>query len=80
MLNVHIAKVDKVLFSGEALSVTVPTKEGELTILEHHMPLCSVTKDGRITIHQKDDSTTTFFDVTTSGILEVTGQKLSVLL
>ncbi len=80
MLQVHIAKVDKVLFSGEALSVTVPTKEGELTVLEHHMPLCSVTKEGRITVHKKDDSTSVFFDIDTSGILEVTAQKVSVLL
>lgn len=80
MLHVHIAKVDKVLFSGEALSVTVPTKEGELTILEHHMPLCSVTKEGRIVVHQKDDSNSVFFDIDKSGILEVTAQKVSVLL
>ena len=80
MLSVHIAKVDKVLFSGKALSVTVPCTEGEVTILEHHLPFCSALKEGRVVVHQKNDSESTFFDIKNGGILEVTAQKASILL
>ena len=46
-----ISKVDELLFGGEALSVTLPGTEGELTLLAHHEPLITLLGRGTITVH-----------------------------
>jgi F-type H+-transporting ATPase subunit epsilon len=37
-------------FQGDARSVTLPTLDGEITILAHHMPLVAVLTDGELRI------------------------------
>jgi F-type H+-transporting ATPase subunit epsilon len=37
-------------FQGDARSVTLPTPDGEITILAHHMPLVAVLADGELRI------------------------------
>ncbi len=37
-------------FDGKARSVTLPTQEGEVTVLASHMPMVSVLVDGEILI------------------------------
>jgi F-type H+-transporting ATPase subunit epsilon len=37
-------------FSGIARAVTVPTKDGEVTVLARHMPLVAVLTDGEVII------------------------------
>ena len=37
-------------FEGKARSVTLPTADGEITILAHHMPMVAVLTDGEILI------------------------------
>jgi F-type H+-transporting ATPase subunit epsilon len=37
-------------FAGKALSVTLPSADGEITILSNHMPMVSVLTDGEICI------------------------------
>ncbi len=76
-MKVHIAKVDRVLWSGEAKSLTVPGSEGEMTILAGHIPLASALKQGKITVRHKEGED--FFDVE-SGILEVSKDGATVLL
>lgn len=50
-MHIVIAKVDEVLFEGEATSMTVPGAEGEMTLLGHHEPLISTLKPGTIVVH-----------------------------
>lgn len=45
-----ISKVHEQLFHDEALSVTVPGSEGEMTILAHHEPLITILKSGTIIV------------------------------
>ncbi len=77
MLNVHIAKVNGILFHGQADSITAPGSAGELTVLPNHIPLVTTLKPGRITVHH--DGTEETFDVE-RGILEVTKDAATVLL
>ncbi|HTV33057.1 MAG TPA: F0F1 ATP synthase subunit epsilon [Methylocella sp.] len=46
----EIVSPETLVFSGEALSVTVPGAEGEFTILSGHAPLISSLKPGLVTI------------------------------
>ena len=76
-MKLTISKIDKVLWAGEAESVTVPSSDGELTILGHHMPLITTLKAGTIIVKQKDVKPEEFS--ITSGFLEV-GKTETVIL
>ena len=39
-----------IAFQGDARSVTLPTPDGEITVLAHHMPLVAVLTDGELRI------------------------------
>ncbi|MEI7719979.1 MAG: F0F1 ATP synthase subunit epsilon [bacterium] len=70
-MKVVIAKVDQVYFDGEAVSVTVPATEGEMTVLGNHEPFVTTLKPGVITVHAADlQDGQQFFEVT-SGVLEI---------
>lgn len=76
-MKLTISKIDKILFSGEAESVTLPGVEGEMTILSHHMPFITTLKEGTITVKVKDLKPEIF--KVTSGFLEV-GKTETVIL
>ncbi|MEK9177324.1 MAG: F0F1 ATP synthase subunit epsilon [Patescibacteria group bacterium] len=76
-MNVTIAKVHENLFAGEALSLSVPTTEGVVTILPKHEPLVANLKAGSVVVRTKDGEKT--FSVT-DGVLEVSGNQATVLL
>lgn len=76
-MKLTISKIDKVLFSGEADSVTVPAADGVMTILTHHMPLITTLKAGMIIVKHKEGKPEEF--AITSGFLEV-GKTETVIL
>ncbi len=71
-----ISKVNELLFSGEAHSVTVPGSEGELTILAHHEPLITLLKVGTITV--REGETSKEFSIE-KGLLETSNGRVTVL-
>lgn len=78
-MQLLIAKVDETLFSGEVYSVTLPTGDGEMTILGEHMPLVTVLSGGTIRVRKDRDSQFEVFPAQ-SGVLEVTREGAVVLL
>lgn len=76
-MKLTISKIDKVLWEGEALSVTVPGTGGELTILAHHMPLITTLKAGKVTVRKGESKPEEF--IIDSGFLEV-GKDETVIL
>lgn len=76
-MKLTISKIDKVLFSGEADSVTVPGASGELTILAHHMPIITTLVAGKITVKHGEEKPEEF--MIDSGFLEV-GKDETVIL
>ena len=79
-MKLTISKIDNVLFSGEADSVTVPGIDGEMTILSHHMPLITTLKSGNIIVkHSQSKSQGKEDFLITSGFLEV-GKDETVIL
>ena len=84
-MHVVIAKVDENVFTGEARSVTVPGAEGELTVLNRHMPLITTLKKGTITVRlpapagDGGNNAPKVFAIE-SGILEVRSDGVTILL
>lgn len=55
MLNFKIVKPEGIVYSDtEVEKVTIPTKEGYITVLPHHIPLIAILDTGELIIHKKD--------------------------
>lgn len=76
-MNVTVAKVHENLFQGEAKSLTIPTTEGELTIMPKHEALVATLKPGTITVRTQTGEQQFVVD---SGVLEVSNDQATVLL
>ena len=76
-MHLTIHSIEKTLFDRDAVSVTLPTESGEITVLDHHMPLVSIVKPGRIKIvepHGREE----IVQFETSGFLEVEPENRGV--
>jgi F-type H+-transporting ATPase subunit epsilon len=71
-----ITKIDKPLFTGEAVSVSLPAIDGEMTVLAEHEPYVTTLKEGTITVKTSVETTT--FQIT-SGVLEISNNEVSIL-
>jgi len=79
-MHVVIAKVDEVLFEGEALSLTVPGAAGEMTILSNHEPLITTLKPGVVVVRATVLPEGKRFIEVESGVLEVNPKGATVIL
>lgn len=77
-MRVTIARVHENLFSGDAESLTVPTTDGEITVLADHEPLVATLKRGTVTVRKSGAALERF--TVESGVLEVSGGQATVLL
>lgn len=77
-MHVVIAKVDEVYFDGEALSLTAPGQDGELTVLGHHMPLITTLKAGELVLRVAGEQEKRFS--VSEGVLEVRSDGATVIL
>ena len=68
-------------FDEDVYEVTLPTLEGEIGVLQHHMPLVSVATYGAITVRHnaKDRDDQREFFATNGGVIEVVDNTLRVL-
>jgi F-type H+-transporting ATPase subunit epsilon len=78
-MHVVIAKVDEVLFEGEAYSLTVPGSAGEMTVLGHHEPLITTLKAGEARVHLAAGDVAQTFSIP-GGVLEVRSDGATVIL
>ena len=77
MLNVELVSPEKKVWSGEAVSVSGRTLEGDLGILTDHAPLLGVLVDGKVTIKGTDGSVSEFN--VAGGFLSVSNNRVSIL-
>jgi F0F1-type ATP synthase epsilon subunit len=66
---VTIASLKGKQFEGEAKSVNLTTRTGDITVLDNHRPLITILASGVTTIRAKDDKESTF--KITGGFLEM---------
>lgn len=72
-----IASVGETRFDGAALSVTIPTTAGEITVLPNHEPLVATLKKG--TVRVKESLGDKNFEID-GGVLEIANNRVTVLL
>jgi F-type H+-transporting ATPase subunit epsilon len=68
-------------FDGDVYEVILPTLDGEIGVLQDHMPLVSVATNGAIAIRRQPrdpDSQREYF-ATNGGVIEVADNNLRVL-
>jgi len=75
-LHLKIITPKKIVFEKEVNSVTVPTADGEITILPHHTNLFSLLKEGVIKI--KDNQDEDYFSIG-AGYIETDGKEVIIL-
>ncbi|HBH71512.1 MAG TPA: hypothetical protein DDX26_01465 [Candidatus Yonathbacteria bacterium] len=78
MMKLTIAKVDEVLFKGEAASLSCTGSMGDLTILPHHTPLVTPLKRGTLKVIDSEGKESIF--TANDGVLEVGGNEVTVIL
>lgn len=74
--KLRIITPKKVVLERTAESVTLPTVEGEITILFNHVPLFSLLKEGAVIVREGGDES--FFSIG-GGYVETTGKEVNVL-
>lgn len=72
-----ITTPEKNLYSADVTQVTLPTAEGEITVLAHHIPLVSLLVPGVLHIIPKNGAEETM--AVSGGFIEVVGDKVHVL-
>jgi len=76
MLHLDITTPDRSMFTGEVSAVSLPTPDGEITILPHHIPLISIVSPGTVTIREKGKETIL---AVSRGVVEVDGKTIHVM-
>ncbi|MEK7059854.1 MAG: ATP synthase F1 subunit epsilon [Patescibacteria group bacterium] len=68
-------------FDDDVHEVVLPTLDGEIGVLQDHMPLVSVATTGAIAVRRnaKDTDTQREYFATNGGVVEVSGNTLRVL-
>ena len=75
-IHLKIVTPDKVLLDKEVESVSIPTVEGEITVLPDHIPILAGMKPGELRI--KEDKKEEYFSVM-RGVAEVDGKNITIL-
>lgn len=76
MLHAQILTPDGSIFDGDADAISLPTPDGEITVLPHHIPLISIVVPGTIIVrHGKGEKV---FSVS-HGVIEMDGKSLRIL-
>lgn len=68
-------------FDDEVYEVILPTLDGEIGVLSHHMPLVSVASTGAIAVRRtsKDPDSAREYFASSGGVIEVADNLLRVL-
>lgn len=78
-MHVVIAKVDEILYEGDAYSLTVPGVAGEMTILKDHEPIISTLKKGDARVKATVGSEPQIIPIE-GGVVEVNAQGATIIL
>lgn len=78
-MHCAIHTIEKNLFEGEIKRIILPTKNGEITVLENHLPMITITVPGVIRLCDALE-TVAVITVDSSGFLEVRPENNGVTL
>ncbi|MBI3336243.1 ATP synthase F1 subunit epsilon [Candidatus Peregrinibacteria bacterium] len=75
-MHIEIITPDRTIYSGEADKISLPTPDGEITILPHHIPLISIVTPGTVEIRKNREE---YLFAVSRGVIEVDGQTVRLL-
>ncbi len=75
-MKLEIVTPEKKVYSDDVDQVSIPTPNGEITILPNHLPLITQVKPGELKVKKQDKTT---YLVTGNGFVEITGKNVSVM-
>lgn len=73
----ELVSPERILFSGDVISVIVPSVEGEMTVLAGHAPLVATLKAGIVFVQTTDSNGKEFF--VNGGLVEVNQETTTIL-
>ncbi len=75
-INFKIATPERVVYKDEVDQITLPTMQGEITVLPNHIPLIAVLQPGEIKVKKNNEETLL---AVSGGFIEVLADKVVVL-
>jgi ATP synthase F1 epsilon subunit len=75
--TLQIISPEKILFSDSVKMVTIPSYEGDMSILKNHISIISFLRPGRVKIKKNDESLEEFF--LDDGTIEFVEDNLVIL-
>lgn len=81
MVHLQLVTLTGVKFDDDVYEVILPTLDGEIGVLEDHMPLISVATSGVVSVRRqpRDPDTAREFFAISGGVIQVEGNRLSVI-
>ena len=81
MFRFQLVAISGKKFDDDVYEVVLPTLDGEIGVLEHHMPLISVATDGAIAVRRnsRDSDSAREYFASSGGVVEVDNNVLRVL-
>lgn len=81
MIHFQLVALSGTKFDDDVYEVVLPTVDGEIGVLQDHMPLVSVASNGVIAIRRdaKDSDVQRDFFATNGGVIEISNNTLRVL-
>ena len=81
MFHFQLVSISGMKFDDEVHEVVLPTLDGEIGILQNHMPLVSVATTGAIAIRRqpRDSDTQREFFATNGGVIDIQDNTVRVL-
>ena len=81
MIHFQLVALSGTKFDQDVYEIVLPTLEGEIGVLQDHMPLVSVATTGVIAVRKdpKDADRDREYFAISGGVIEVSGNKLRIL-
>jgi len=73
----EIISPEKIIFSDNAIMATLPSYEGDMSVLRNHIPIITFLRPGIIKVKKKEENYEEFF--TQEGTVEYFNESLVVL-
>ncbi len=73
----ELVSPERILFSGDVVSVIIPSVEGEMTVLAGHAPLVATLKAGIVFVQTSESNGKEFF--VNGGLVEVNQETTTIL-
>ena len=77
MFTLEVLTPDGVAFRSKAESASIPTSNGEITVLEGHVPLVTTLGPGMLTVHTADGEDQYF--ALSRGVVQVEKDSIKIL-